>query len=162
MKNADATAQAVEKVMNATNLTASAALEEVKKADADESAAVAKKGDTVAPAKASSKKDASQKKNAPKAKQGAKKAAPKTKDAKAKPTKEAKPAAKKEAKDAAVPREFSKKAIILDLLRRKQGATMAEIMKATGWQAHYADVRIMPTCAGNPACGAGIAAMESA
>jgi hypothetical protein len=140
MKNVDATAQAVEKVMNATNLTASAALEEVKKADADESAAVAKKGDTVAPAKASSKKDASQKKNAPKAKQGAKKAAPKTKaakkEAKAKPAKEAKPAAKKEAKDAAVPREFSKKAIILDLLRRKQGATMAEIMKATGWQAH--------------------------
>ncbi len=27
---------------------------------------------------------------------------------------------------------------------------------------HYADVRIMPTCVGNPACGAGIAAMESA
>ena len=34
--------------------------------------------------------------------------------------------------------------------------------KATDWQAHYADVRIMPTCVGNPACGAGIAAMESA
>jgi hypothetical protein len=29
-------------------------------------------------------------------------------------------------------------------------------------KAHYADVRIMPTCVGNPACGAGIAAMESA
>ena len=27
---------------------------------------------------------------------------------------------------------------------------------------HYADVRIMPTCVGNPVCGAGIAAMESA
>jgi hypothetical protein len=27
---------------------------------------------------------------------------------------------------------------------------------------HYADVRIMPTCIENPACGAGIAAMESA
>jgi hypothetical protein len=27
---------------------------------------------------------------------------------------------------------------------------------------HYADVRIMPTCVGNPACGAVIAAMESA
>jgi hypothetical protein len=27
---------------------------------------------------------------------------------------------------------------------------------------HYADVRIMPTCVGNLACGAGIAAMESA
>ena len=29
-------------------------------------------------------------------------------------------------------------------------------------KAHYADVQIMPTCVGNPACGAGIAAMESA
>ena len=27
---------------------------------------------------------------------------------------------------------------------------------------HYADVQIMPTCVGNPAFGAGIAAMESA
>jgi hypothetical protein len=27
---------------------------------------------------------------------------------------------------------------------------------------HYADVRIMPTCVGNPACGAGIAAKGSA
>jgi hypothetical protein len=30
------------------------------------------------------------------------------------------------------------------------------------WQTHYADVQIMPTCVGNPACGAVIAAMESA
>jgi hypothetical protein len=37
-----------------------------------------------------------------------------------------------------------------------------ECQKTMGWQKHYADVRIMPTCAGNPACGAGIAAMESA
>jgi len=29
-------------------------------------------------------------------------------------------------------------------------------------KAHYADVRIMPTCAGNPACVAGVATMESA
>ena len=29
-------------------------------------------------------------------------------------------------------------------------------------KAHYADVRIMPTCVGNPVCGTGIAAMESA
>jgi hypothetical protein len=29
-------------------------------------------------------------------------------------------------------------------------------------KAHYADIRIMPTCVGNPVYGAGIAAMESA
>ena len=52
--------------------------------------------------------------------------------------KEPKPASKKaaKAKDASVPREFSKKASVLDLLRRKDGATMAEIAKATGWQNH--------------------------
>ena len=33
-------------------------------------------------------------------------------------------------------REGSKKADVLELLRRKQGATLAEIMQATGWQAH--------------------------
>ena len=35
---------------------------------------------------------------------------------------------------AAVPREFSKKAIVLDLLRRKEGVTLAEIMAQTDWQ----------------------------
>ena len=34
------------------------------------------------------------------------------------------------------PREGSKKATVFGLLRRKQGATLAEIMKETGWQAH--------------------------
>ena len=35
-----------------------------------------------------------------------------------------------------VPREFSKKAVIIELLRRKGGATLAEIAKATDWQNH--------------------------
>ncbi len=34
------------------------------------------------------------------------------------------------------PREGSKKAIVLDLLKRAEGATLKEIMAATDWQAH--------------------------
>ena len=33
-------------------------------------------------------------------------------------------------------REGSKKATVLDLLRRLEGATLGDIMTATGWQAH--------------------------
>jgi hypothetical protein len=41
------------------------------------------------------------------------------------------------AKDATpTAREGSKKAIVLELLRRPEGATLAEIQSATGWQAH--------------------------
>ena len=56
------------------------------------------------------------------------------------PKKEAKPTSKKasKAKDAParVPREFSKKQIVLDMLRRKDGATLAQIAEATAWQTH--------------------------
>jgi len=60
--------------------------------------------------------------------------APKAKGSKKKATsgKKAK-GARKGGKEA---REGSKKAEVLELLRRKQGATLKEIMKATGWQAN--------------------------
>ena len=37
---------------------------------------------------------------------------------------------------AAPAREGSKKAIVLEMLRRPEGATLADIQSATGWQAH--------------------------
>jgi hypothetical protein len=70
--------------------------------------------------------------------------------------------ARSQAQDAARAREGSKKAIVLDMLKRPDGATLQEIMSVTGWMAHYADVQIMPTCVGNPACAAVSAAMKSA
>jgi hypothetical protein len=60
------------------------------------------------------------------------------------------------------PREGSKTARVVAMLKRENGATLEEIMQQMAWQKHYADVQIMPTCVGNPACGAVIAAMESA
>ena len=39
-------------------------------------------------------------------------------------------------KAAAVPREFSKKAIVLEMLRRKEGATLGQIARATDWKCH--------------------------
>jgi hypothetical protein len=36
------------------------------------------------------------------------------------------------------------------------------MVQATGWQQHYADVLVMPTIIGNPACVAESAAMKSA
>jgi hypothetical protein len=95
----------------------------------DKAAAVAEQGANIAPEKASSKKGASQKKGAPKVKKSAKAAAPK---------KEA-PASKKAAKPerkATAPRAESKGAKILEMIGRAKGASLAEIMKATDWQAH--------------------------
>jgi hypothetical protein len=40
------------------------------------------------------------------------------------------------AKDATIGREGSKKSEVIDLMRRSQGVTLAEIMELTGWQSH--------------------------
>jgi hypothetical protein len=51
--------------------------------------------------------------------------------------KKAKAAKQATAKDATpTARDGSKKAIVLDILKRPDGATLADIMSATGWQAH--------------------------
>jgi hypothetical protein len=108
----------------------------------DKAAAVAAQGAHVAPEKDPVTKAASQKKGAPNSKktatggkQGAKaKAAPK-KAAKG-TAKAGKTAAKPTtAKKAAAPRAESKGARILEMIARAKGATLAEIMKATDWQA---------------------------
>ncbi len=59
-------------------------------------------------------------------------------------------------------RPGTKLAALVVALRRPQGATSLQLMLATGWQPHYADVLVMPTCVGNPACVAEIAVLGSA
>jgi hypothetical protein len=95
--------------------------------------AAAEPGARMAPERAASRKAASQKKGGPQANQGAKKAAPKKRPA---TEKGAKRTGKKAAITATEAREGSKKATILELLRRPKGATLAEIAKATHWQNH--------------------------
>jgi hypothetical protein len=52
-------------------------------------------------------------------------------------TKKARAAKQATAKDATpTARDGSKKAIVLDMLKRPEGATLADIMSATAWQAH--------------------------
>jgi hypothetical protein len=98
-------------------------------------AAVTEQSATVAPERASSKTGSSQKKDAPKGQKAAKgsKAKPAAKKEARSGKKAAKPARAKEARE---PRAESKGAKILELIGRPKGASLAEIMKATSWQAH--------------------------
>ena len=95
---------------------------------------------SVAPEKAPSKKGASTKKGAPKgqksAKGGKSKPAAATKPKKATPVKTAAKAPTAKRPKAVGARAGSKTSAILDLLQRAKGATLAEIMEATSWQAH--------------------------
>ncbi len=97
-------------------------------------AAVTPQGAAVTPASAKGTTKASQKKGAPKAKTGEKTAA-KTTPASRKETasKQTKPAAKPRKPEA---RDGSKKGAVIELLRRKEGVTAAEIAKRTDWQPH--------------------------
>ncbi len=105
-------------------------------AETNTDATVAEPGAPVAPEKAPSKKGASQKKGAPrggKTAKGGKTTAP----ARKKGAKADKKAAKSDRMTkASAPRAESKGAKIIEMIQRPNGATLAEIMKATDWQAH--------------------------
>ncbi len=98
-------------------------------AEANTAATLAERGAQGAPEKASSKKGATRAKNAPKGQKTAKGGKATPKKAAAKKTTRAKEAA-------TAPRAESKGAKVLELIARAKGATLAELMKATEWQAH--------------------------
>jgi hypothetical protein len=100
-------------------------------AEATTAADVAEQGATVAPQTASSKKRATQRQDSPKGQKTTKAAKKKA------PTKKRPKAAKKAVRGAATqPRPESKGAKVLQLIGRAKGATLAEIVKVTGWQKH--------------------------
>ena len=93
-------------------------------ASADNKATVSAHVVQEVPRKPRSKKHASVKKDAPKAATGGKNKSKKLTKPKASKANRAKIAA------------GSKQAEVLELMRRKKGVSLAEIMKATSWQAH--------------------------
>jgi hypothetical protein len=89
----------------------------------DKAATAAEQGATAAPAKAPSKKRATQTKGAPKTKKRAKSA-------------KAAKAPRARAPKSATEARANKKAAVIALMKRAKGVTLAEIMEATGWLAH--------------------------
>jgi hypothetical protein len=71
-----------------------------------------------------------------KARVGPKRAHVASKVAKSAPKAKASPKPTKAVKKTGVARDGSKAAKMLDLLKRPDGVTLKELMKATGWQAH--------------------------
>ena len=90
----------------------------------DKAATVAAQGAHVAPAKAPSKKRASQQKRTRKAKKSPR------------PAKAAAKAPRAAAKKGATEARANKKADVIAMMKRAKGVTLAEIVTATGWQKH--------------------------
>lgn len=81
------------------------------------------------PQKPAAAKKASAKKAAPQGRRAAKTANPKARASRKKTE-------KTNAVERTIPHEFSKKAVVIEMIERDGGATLDEIVKKTGWQRH--------------------------